>query len=197
MDHIRTISGKLIPIFGELEYIVPLLDIEDIAHSLSAQCRFNGHINGHLSVAQHCCWVADMVKLVAPEYEFEALMHDAAEAYISDVVRPIKDRLVGEKFVQTEQRIELAIAEKYHLKYPWHPIIKGFDVRATELEYDEVKKGIRLCWNASEAKSIFLSRFYLLHNERTQLQSVKEQSDKVPDILNSLVYTADYERFRQ
>ena len=68
------------------------IDIEDIAHGLAYTCRFNGQSTAFYSVAQHSLMVAD---LVADELKLEALMHDAAEAYLGDVVKPLKEALVN------------------------------------------------------------------------------------------------------
>ena len=87
---ITTYSGK--PFFP-MDPRPEEIRIEDIAHSLSMQCRFNGHTKWFYSVAQHCSIMAEaMMSDGYAEYAFEALMHDAAEAYIGDLIRPVKDR---------------------------------------------------------------------------------------------------------
>jgi len=64
-----------------------MISIGDIAHSLSLQCRFNGHVNYHYSVAQHCVLMSQWDLPGDPLYR---LLHDAAEAYLGDIITPIK-----------------------------------------------------------------------------------------------------------
>lgn len=61
--------------------------IEDIAHSLSLICRFNGHCKFHYSVAQHSVHVCDKLP---KRQKLAGLLHDAAETYLGDVTRPLK-----------------------------------------------------------------------------------------------------------
>lgn len=63
------------------------IDIEDIAWSLSNIMRFNGHLSTQISVARHSLEVS---RLVPPELALAALLHDAHETYVGDVVRPVK-----------------------------------------------------------------------------------------------------------
>lgn len=68
------------------------IDIQDIAHALSMQCRFNGHIRKFYSVAEHCIRVANHLP---PALRIHGLLHDAAEAYLGDIVTPVKHLLFG------------------------------------------------------------------------------------------------------
>jgi uncharacterized protein len=92
--------------------------IEDIAHSLSLQCRWNGHSKSFYSVAQHSVYASDFVRIkgeskptVDRDYRFAALMHDASEAYLCDVPRPIKGHLGNYK--ELEAKTELAIQNRF------------------------------------------------------------------------------------
>jgi hypothetical protein len=84
--------------------------IEDIAHALSMICRYNGHTRTFYSVAEHSLLVATAVERYVPSdsyQQLQALLHDAAEAYLCDIVRPIKPALVG--YQAAEDRVDLAI----------------------------------------------------------------------------------------
>jgi hypothetical protein len=86
------------------------LDLVDIAHALSLQCRYNGHTSRFYSVAEHCVLVSQSV----PE-EFAAwgLLHDAAEAYIGDLIRPIKRSMPS--FCAADDQLTALIAERFGL----------------------------------------------------------------------------------
>lgn len=68
------------------------LEIEDVAHALSNLCRWGGHVKRFYSVAEHSVHVS---RCVPPNHAFAALMHDATEAYVIDVPRPLKRALVN------------------------------------------------------------------------------------------------------
>ncbi|MDP3133715.1 MAG: phosphohydrolase, partial [Burkholderiaceae bacterium] len=82
--YISTFKGNR---FYPAEPRIDGIDIEDIAHGLAYQCRFNGQTSAFYSVAQHSLMVAD---LVPPALRRAALLHDAAEAYLGDMVKPLK-----------------------------------------------------------------------------------------------------------
>ncbi len=97
---IQTYSGKQ---FWPLNPTAESVDLVDIAHALSMKCRFNGHCDPFYSVAEHCVRMVQAARLMngwhAGTGEAErrrlalVLLHDAAEAYLPDVPRPIKSAL--------------------------------------------------------------------------------------------------------
>ena len=84
--------------------------IEDISHSLSNICRFNGHCNEFYSVAEHSVLVS---QIVWPEHQLAALLHDAAEAYCCDIPTPLKRDLVG--YAKIEAANWDAIAKRFKI----------------------------------------------------------------------------------
>jgi hypothetical protein len=118
-DWIQTFTGKQ---FFPLEPDIELIDLMDIAHALSLQCRFAGHCRHFYSVGQHSLIVAS---LAPPEYILEALLHDAAEAYLGDISRPVKAFMRDYRFA--EFRLRLAIEERFSLKKDNQALIHRLD----------------------------------------------------------------------
>lgn len=96
------------------------VDILDIAHALSRQCRYNGHTGGFLSVARHSIWVAQRLqeKGFARRSVLTGLLHDAAEAYLGDMIRPLKHGELGEGYKVVELALERVIADTFGLYFP-------------------------------------------------------------------------------
>jgi hypothetical protein len=109
---IQTVSGRP---YWPLDPRPEDVDIADIAHALSNTCRYTGHCADFYSVAEHSVLVS---KILPPHLALEGLLHDATEAYLADVSRPVKQLEAFEEY----RRIELlnwraAIAPKFNL--PW------------------------------------------------------------------------------
>lgn len=109
---ICTAGGRLISLLHSHPGDV---DIQDIAHALSNTCRFGGHTREFYSVAQHSVLVCQQFLAVSPHSRIDrmsdaqrramarvALLHDAAEAYLGDVVSPLKERLHGYKPIEQQ-----------------------------------------------------------------------------------------------
>lgn len=97
------------------------VSIEDIAHALANICRFGGHCPFY-SVAQHSVLVS---RLVSERLKPLALLHDAAEAYVGDMVRPLK--LFMPPFIGVEGRIQRVICQHFCLPWPAPSAVKDAD----------------------------------------------------------------------
>jgi len=96
--------------------------LADIAGALSKICRFGGQVGKFYSVAQHSVLCADQAMLdgLPLSVRRAALMHDAAEAFTGDIVKPLKVMLP--EFAEIERRVEYVVNLKYGLltgPYDW------------------------------------------------------------------------------
>ena len=110
MSCIHTYSNNQIdPCSPEKEQIF----IEDIAHALSLICRAGGHFSQFYSVAQHCIACAGEAEKrgYSKKLQLFCLLHDASEAYIADITRPVKAQL--HEYLTFEKRLQNMIYEKY------------------------------------------------------------------------------------
>lgn len=115
------------------------VDFDDIVSGLSKKCRFNGQCSAFYSVAQHSVLVGQMAQRrgCSPQLQAGALLHDAAEAYLPDIVRPLKRSLFGiqtrngtpfiEPFADIENRMLLEIFNRFGLTFPPSAWVKHFD----------------------------------------------------------------------
>jgi hypothetical protein len=98
------------------------IDIADISHALSNIGRYTGHTSRFYSVAQHSVWVS---LIVQPAHALAGLLHDASEAYLVDIPRPMKPHF--SKYRQWESRLEECIAGKFGFPYPLPLAVKAAD----------------------------------------------------------------------
>lgn len=167
---IRTYTGGKVYFFEPEKSII---DILDIAHSLSLLCRFNGAVLYPYNVAQHSVLVADNVfkETGDKKLAYQGLLHDGSEAFISDIPSPFKAHFPG--FKEIEIKMEEWLAKRFNFEYPFNPVIKNHDLRALSTEMrdlmfvcdneglpepypDEI---IPLSWD--ESKELFLHRCWL------------------------------------
>jgi 5'-deoxynucleotidase YfbR-like HD superfamily hydrolase len=112
--YITTFTGKQFYFESPIEN--DSICIEDIAHALSMICHFGGHTQQFFSVAQHSVLVAQAAALDGFDIPFQrwALLHDAAEAYLGDMTRPLKKLLPDYSIL--EKRVMAAIAHTFRLE---------------------------------------------------------------------------------
>jgi hypothetical protein len=101
--------------FSPLEAKEQDIDITDIAHALSLMCRANGHIRHFYSVAQHSinCLLESKIRGLSEKVQVACLLHDASEAYLSDITRPIKRSLP--QYIEFEEVLQNKIYKKFRL----------------------------------------------------------------------------------
>lgn len=125
---IQVASGRK---FDILNPTLDMIEVDDIATALAKTCRYGGHTVGYYSVAEHSVVLSRQApnKIVARHL----LMHDAAEAYIGDIVYPLK-AVLRPIIAPIEEKIEALIAERFGLSYPWPTYVKEYD---HDILYDE------------------------------------------------------------
>ncbi|MBQ9989574.1 MAG: hypothetical protein IJP31_01315 [Lachnospiraceae bacterium] len=110
MTYITLFSGRhLDPFHPETDAI----DIQDIAHALSLLCRGNGHVKFFYSVGQHslACAREAAARDLSCRVQLGCLLHDASEAYLSDITRPVKQQLPI--YREAETKVQSAVWTKY------------------------------------------------------------------------------------
>jgi len=161
-----------------------LICIEDIAHALSNICRYGGHADSFYSVAQHSHL---MSTFCTPRLRRACLLHDAAEAYIGDMVRPIKHgTLLGSIFEDAENKLLRMIFEKFGVPINHLPAVEFWDrfmlrweqrdLRPRCLEADgywftEAEGGVSperwlRPWTPVFSKELFLEQFHVLFDRQ-------------------------------
>lgn len=111
------------------------ISVYDIARGISMQCRYNGHVKRFYSVAEHC-W--HMSHAVPEEDALWALLHDATESYVGDMVRPLKKHMPD--FSAAEDRVMAAIVDKFGLAtYDMPQSVRDADNRILLDERDALK----------------------------------------------------------
>jgi 5'-deoxynucleotidase YfbR-like HD superfamily hydrolase len=141
---IQTFTGKqFFPLHPKPQQIC----IRDIAHALSNICRFNGHSLRHYSVAEHSVRVCCLLNDRGPAEQLWGLLHDAAEAYLGDIVSPVKPRLFvhfagvcqyadeTHSFSRIEDELLRLVIERFGLTWPMPESVKAADrtMHATEV----------------------------------------------------------------
>ena len=158
------------------------IHIDDIAHGLAHQCRFNGQTNQFYSVAQHSVIVAS---ILPPELKLAGLLHDAAEAYLGDIVQPLKALLP--EFEQIESRFSKVIGERFNVDLTHHDLVKKADLIALATERRDLMPMEIVEWdsligvnplrhhikalNPDQAKASFINHYLKLTSKTQQKAS--------------------------
>lgn len=164
-DWMQTISGTRV---YPMDLRPEDFNIFDIAHGLSMMCRFNGHITQFYSVAEHSVHAS---RALPDDLALIGLLHDASEAYLSDVIRPVKPYL--NNYGQIEDRFMQAIGARFGFAWPMPEEVKRIDnamltTEALALKGHDVSDWflpepalpVRLeCWSPDRARVEFLQRY--------------------------------------
>lgn len=165
-------------IFNLLDIRPEMVKLIDIAHALARINRFLGHTPYPYSVAQHSVL---MSRQVEPELAFEALLHDAHEAYVGDMPSPMKKVCLD--YCDLEDAVEAVVREKFGLPGEPHPGVKEADRRMLVTEqrqlcyypprehwgvYAEPYDIGIVRWTPEQAETRFLESFFLLHRARKE-----------------------------
>lgn len=163
-DCIRTYTGRFVNVFQPTPQMIC---IEDIAHSLSNQCRFGGHLAQFYSVAQHSINCAG---LVSSAHAKAALLHDASEAYLMDIPSPIKAKMP--EYKKIEQDLMMVIAQALGFTYPLSDEVHRIDKTMLELEWEALVMGSSppahgcfTSYTPGDVKRLFLQTFYTVENQ--------------------------------
>ena len=134
-DWIDTVGGPFWPRSPRLDDIKP----GTIAHALSNLCRFGGHTRVFYIVAQHSVLCAQQVPADQPRLRLEALLHDAAEAFVVDLPTPIKGMLPD--YHVMEAAVSEAVARRFNLPLPVSDAVKEIDRRMLVTEASQLMMG--------------------------------------------------------
>ena len=154
-----------------------MVRIEDIAHALSQVNRFGGHGKFPYPVSQHCRLGSYVID---DQFAFDFLLHDASEAYIGDMARPLKHfSVAGDEYRKVEAKLQAVILDAFGLGAE-PPEVKVVDNAMLYAEKEQIMFGVEWDYkwadsdkpadvkiietSFSENKRLFLERFYQLEN---------------------------------
>lgn len=155
------------------------IDPVDIAHALSLQCRFAGHCTEHYSVAEHCVRLSFKVP---HEDALWALLHDASEAYLVDVPKPVKHSPEMAAYRAIEAGVMRAVCVRFDLDGREPASVKAADQRLLETEGRDLLNGALwagefvpypepiLPWTAAYAECAYAARLTDLYHTHYLLE---------------------------
>jgi 5'-deoxynucleotidase YfbR-like HD superfamily hydrolase len=105
--------------------------------------------------------------MVPVEHKIQALMHDASEAYLLDIPRPIKHRLPAYK--EIERNLMLVIAQKFGFSWPISDETHKADETMLQFEWDNMMLQSQSGWDPHRAEIKFLNQFNAYYHEQTTI----------------------------
>lgn len=178
-DWMQTFTGRS---FYPMDPRTDEVDPVDIAHALGMICRYGGHVKRFYSVAEHCVLLS---YAVAPENALWALLHDATEAYVGDMVRPLKQAMPA--YRAAEDRLMTVICERFGMNDVCPPEVKVADTRILHDERAALMApshqpwtslngfqplGVQVeGWSPLDAESEFLARLRQLVRQRDMVNA--------------------------
>lgn len=171
VDWMTTYTGiKLNPLNLHPDDIV----IEDIAHHLSLLCRYNGACKFLYTVGQHCVFGVDYV---SQGNELAYLLHDASEAYLSDMVKGVKDQL--EVFRIIEDRLQGIIYKKFNVEPFDHAEVKRVDYAIMNTEAHAIMSNLDGWLFPEPPLDIEIKYWVPMHTEEKFLQLYEKYKRKL------------------
>ena len=211
MSYITTVTGKH---FYPLNPNPQDIDIEDIAHALSLICRANGHFKYFYSVAQHCIACAEeaVERGCSVEVILGCLLHDASEAYLCDVTRPVKKHIP--QYLRAEEKLQAVIWKRFIgrdltdteqnqiFEIDDHILSQEFHLLMPEDLNEDYRKLQSECeceyQDPQEVKERFIHLAHILKYEITMREAQhllrkKENADRLQSLISELeaYYTSD------
>lgn len=158
---VRMYSGK---VFDFVEPSPAQLDILDIAKGLSQSTRWNGQTSRPVFIGEHCLEMYSMVS----DYKLSALMHDASEAYMGDLVRPLKSIPSMSEYLDVEDSLMKMLAEKFNFTYPLPDVVVTADNHLLQVEWEHyVLRDAQSPMSSDQVFSEFIAAYE--HCKRMQL----------------------------
>ena len=151
MSFIETFMGKTIDPTDPHTFEI---DIKDIAHALSLQCRFSGHCPAHYSVAEHSVRVSEHLEDLGASKEIclWGLLHDASEAYLVDLPRPLKEHTeLGRAYRLAESNLQRVICACFGLPEQEPDEVWRADDALLATEVRDLMRGYRPYWDKIES----------------------------------------------
>ena len=159
--------------------------IEDIAHALSMMARANGHFPEFFSVGQHSiqCAREAIARHYVPSLCMACLLHDASEAYLSDITRPVKKNMT--MYLQIEEQLQNCIYEKYVGTVPQgeeYALMKGIDDACLYYEFDHFMD-----------EKVFATAPVMMSHLSFEFQPMKEVEEEFLDLFRELLVRMESE----